>query len=73
MSTAEQQAIVKVKVYPGADGEFTIYRDDGMTYDYEKGAFEITKLHWNDAAGKLLTEGAKVWNGDNVVEIVGKN
>jgi len=73
MSTAEQQSIVKVKVYPGSDGEFTIYRDDGKTYGYEKGAFEITKLHWNDATGKLRTEGAKAWNGDRVVEIVGKN
>ncbi len=71
-STDEQQKIAKVKVYPGADGEFTLYRDDGTTYDYEKGVSQITKLSWNNAEGKLSSTGAKAWSGDNVVEVVGK-
>jgi alpha-D-xyloside xylohydrolase len=71
-STNEQQKIAKVRVYPGADAEFALYRDDGTTYDYEKGVFELTKLHWNDAAGNLSAAGAKAWTGEGVVEIVGK-
>ena len=43
-STNEKQAIAKVRVYPGADGDFQLYSDDGTTYDYEKGADEITHL-----------------------------
>jgi len=71
-STNEQQKIAKVKVYPGADGTFTLYQDDGNTYDYEKGSFQLTKLSWKDTAGKLNAEGAKAWTDDRIIEIVGK-
>ena len=37
-STNQVQKIAKVRVYPGADGAFDLYRDDGTTYAYEKGA-----------------------------------
>ena len=36
------RAIAKVRVYPGADGDFTLYQDDGKTYAYEKGDSSIT-------------------------------
>ncbi len=52
-STHEPQKIAKIRVYPGADADFTLYDDDGMTYDYEKGAGKLTRLHWDDKAGKL--------------------
>jgi alpha-D-xyloside xylohydrolase len=71
-STNEQQKIAKVKVYPGADGTFTLYRDDGATYEYEKGVFEVTKLSWNNVVGKLNSVGARAWSDDSVIEIVGK-
>ncbi len=71
-STHEKQSIARVKVYPGADAEFTLYRDDGQTYAYEKGASEITQIHWDDAAGKLSESGAKAWTGDGIVEVEGK-
>ncbi len=41
-------------VYPGADGEFTLYEDDGLTYAYEKGEYTVTTVTWNDSE-KLLT------------------
>ena len=40
-------------VYAGADGEFTLYEDDGVTYGYEKGASARIPIHWNDAARTL--------------------
>jgi alpha-D-xyloside xylohydrolase len=40
-------------VYAGADGAFTLYEDDGVTYGYEKGAFARIPLRWNDAASTL--------------------
>ena len=46
---AQKQSIAKVRVYPGADAEFTLFSDDGTTYAYEKGAGSITHLHWDDA------------------------
>ncbi len=43
-------------IYAGADGDFTLYEDDGSTYKYEKGAFAQIHFHWDDA-GHTLTIG----------------
>ncbi len=40
-------------VYGGADGAFTLYEDDGLTYGYERGAFTRIPLRWDDATGTL--------------------
>lgn len=71
-STNEVQKIAKVRVYPGGDGAFDLYRDDGTTYAYEKGAFEVSHLHWDDATKKLTHTGADVGfaNGE-AVDVVG--
>ena len=44
---------IELRVYPGADGEFTIYEDEGNTYAYEKGAYATVPVHWNDAIRTL--------------------
>jgi alpha-D-xyloside xylohydrolase len=71
-STAQEQKIAKVRVYPGADGDFTLYSDDGKTYAYERGEFKTTQLHWDNAGQRLTQEGAPAWSGadDQVVQIV---
>jgi len=61
LSTDEKQAIAEVRVYPGANGEFTLYNDDGKNYAYEQGKSEITHLRWDDASGKLDHTGAAAW------------
>jgi len=66
-STHEKQAIAKLKIYPGANGDFTLYNDDGQTYAYEKGESQITRLHWDQASGKLSQSGAKV---EGALEVV---
>jgi alpha-D-xyloside xylohydrolase len=45
-------------IYQGADGEFALYEDDGLTYNYEKGLFTRIPLRWNDAS-KTLTIGKR--------------
>ena len=72
-STAQAQAIAKVRVYPGADGQFTLFDDDGTSYAYEQGAGRITELTWNNATRKLSHTGAAAWTGADagVVEVVG--
>lgn len=47
-----------ILVYPGEDGTFILYEDDGKTYDYENGAFTEISFNWNDAA-KTLTIGER--------------
>ena len=57
-STHDKQALERIEVYPGADGDFTLYADDGATYAYEQGAYQTTTLHWNNASGTLSEAGA---------------
>ena len=45
--------VLTIRVYPGADGTFTLYEDDGVSNDYEKGERSETTLVWNDKNKKL--------------------
>jgi alpha-D-xyloside xylohydrolase len=45
-------------VYTGADGAFTLYEDDGLTYGYERGELSRIPITWNDGA-RTLTVGAR--------------
>ncbi|HEX2585401.1 MAG TPA: TIM-barrel domain-containing protein [Steroidobacteraceae bacterium] len=57
-STATKQSINEIKVYPGKDADFSLYDDDGVTYDYEKGkGIVVGKLHWDDAKKVLTSTG----------------
>jgi alpha-glucosidase/alpha-D-xyloside xylohydrolase len=57
-STQQAQKIVSIRVYPGANGSFTLFDDDGKTYAYEKGGGSVTKLTWDDGAHQLRHEPA---------------
>jgi len=45
-------------VYAGADAEFTLYEDDGVSYGYERGEFSLIPIHWDDA-NRILTIGTR--------------
>ena len=45
---------IELRVYPGADGNFTLYEDQGDSYRYENGAFATILLHWDDAGRRLV-------------------
>jgi alpha-glucosidase (family GH31 glycosyl hydrolase) len=42
-----------IVVYPGADGAFTTYEDDGKTFDYRKGESMRLAMTWKDSARTL--------------------
>jgi alpha-D-xyloside xylohydrolase len=46
----------EIRIYRGADGEFTIYEDAGDGYEYEHGAFALIRLIWDDKRGELVVE-----------------
>jgi alpha-glucosidase (family GH31 glycosyl hydrolase) len=73
-STHEAQKIAKVRVYPGGDGDFTLFSDDGETYAYENGGGTVTRLHWDDTSRKLSHEGKELWTGSesDLVEVAGR-
>ena len=50
------RAAVAYRVFPGADGEFTLYEDAGDGYGYEQGEFKKTHIRWDDKEQKLYTE-----------------
>jgi alpha-D-xyloside xylohydrolase len=49
---------IALYVYTGADGAFELYEDDGVSYDYEKGAASRIPLRW-DERSKTLTIGKR--------------
>jgi alpha-D-xyloside xylohydrolase len=53
--TAEKPAdTITLNVYTGADASFNLYEDEGTNYNYEKGAFSIIPIKYNEAT-KTIT------------------
>ena len=44
---------LEIRIYPGADGEFTLYEDENDNYNYEKGVYSTITFTWNDAKNTL--------------------
>ena len=44
---------IELRIYPGADGNFTLYEDEGDSYRYEKGGHALIPIHWDDASRTL--------------------
>jgi alpha-D-xyloside xylohydrolase len=44
---------LELRIYRGADGEFTLYEDEGDNYNYEKGAFATISFAWNESKETL--------------------
>lgn len=47
-----------INVYPGADGTFTLYEDEGDNYNYESRAYTEIQMKWNDTK-RILTIDAR--------------
>ena len=45
-----------LRIYTGADGQFTLYEDDGVSLDYLQGHATWTKLTWDDSEQRLTLE-----------------
>ena len=44
---------LELRIYPGADGSFLLYEDEGDNYNYEKGAYSTIAFQWNDRTRTL--------------------
>jgi alpha-glucosidase (family GH31 glycosyl hydrolase) len=44
---------VTLQIYPGADGQFLWYEDDGSSFRYRQGEFAQVNCVWNDQAREL--------------------
>lgn len=50
---------LEIRIYPGANGEFTLYEDENDNYNYEKGIFSTITFTWNDAKKSLTINDRK--------------
>ena len=44
---------LEIRLYPGADGDFTLYEDEGDSYNYERGIYTTLPFHWDDHSRTL--------------------
>jgi len=42
-----------LQIYPGSNGEFLLYEDDGKTFDFRRGEWMGIRLQWNDKSRQL--------------------
>jgi alpha-D-xyloside xylohydrolase len=52
-STQKPADPIELRIYRGANGDFTLYEDENDNYDYEKGVYATIPLRWDDAAHTL--------------------
>jgi alpha-D-xyloside xylohydrolase len=61
------EAPIEIRIYPGADGDFALYEDEGDSYNYEKGKYATIPLHWSDA-NRTLTIGERKGSFPGMIE-----
>jgi alpha-D-xyloside xylohydrolase len=49
---------IELRIYNGADGQFTLYEDENDNYDYEKSVYSTIPIQWNESK-KMLTFGKR--------------
>ena len=45
--------LILLRIYKGANAEFTLYEDEGINYNYEKGNYSEIKASWNEEVNQL--------------------
>ena len=58
---------IEIRVYPGANGSFTLYEDENDNYNYEKGAHASIPLTWDESA-QTLTIGDRTGSFPGILE-----
>ena len=54
---------MSLTVFPGADGAYALYEDDGRSFDYRKGEWMRIEMVWRDGDRRLtlrLAKGARM-------------
>jgi len=57
-ATEKEWKTVEIRIYPGANGQFTLYEDENDGYQYEQGAHSTITFNWNQAE-RTLTVGQR--------------
>jgi len=57
--STEKSDPLEIRIYPGADGEFTLYEDENDNYNYVKGLHSLITFRWEDGQKTLFIEDRK--------------
>ena len=57
--STEKSDPIEIRIYPGADGEFTLYEDENDNYNYEKGIYSLITFKWDDTKNILTISDRK--------------
>jgi alpha-glucosidase/alpha-D-xyloside xylohydrolase len=63
---------IVLRVYPGSDGEFTLYEDDGKTFNFRRGEWTGVRLKWEEKPRRLslaLAKGSRMIGAHRVFEV----
>lgn len=52
-SDEKQPDLITLYVYAGKNGEFTLYEDEGVNYNYEKGKYTTIAINYDDSKHTL--------------------
>jgi alpha-D-xyloside xylohydrolase len=58
---------LEIRIYPGADGTYSLYEDEGENYNYENGKFTTIAFTW-DNNSKVLSIGKRTGEFDGMME-----
>jgi alpha-glucosidase/alpha-D-xyloside xylohydrolase len=78
-SGEDSSGSLTLSIYPGADGKFQLYEDDGVSFDHRKGDWMGIVMNWLDRDRRLtmqLADGSKMrppLERQIKVQLVGEN
>jgi alpha-D-xyloside xylohydrolase len=57
--STEKSDPLEIRIYQGANGEFSLYEDENDNYNYEKGVYSLIKFNWNNNEKTLTIDARK--------------
>jgi alpha-D-xyloside xylohydrolase len=58
-STEKAEDPMELRIYRGANGDFTLYEDENDGYNYEEGTYATIQFHWDETKQTLTIAGRK--------------
>jgi len=64
----DDKSHLNIHIYPGDNNTFELYEDDGVSYDYEKGVYSVTRFSCEQTRSELLVKKSKPEGKYNIPE-----
>jgi len=57
--STEKSDPLEIRIYTGANGDFTLYEDENDNFNYEKGVYSLISFQWDNAQKSLTVSDRK--------------